>query len=141
MLFTFLKWVLIDPHNSDDGRTKQIESITEVTTKVVSQNMRSNRQTQYHQQNTESFLYNKIETPSNIGLGLYMYHVSRSKKLVNFFSDLNLGTNYQKVIGIKKDIVQVVIERKKANNGVFIPSTLKEGQPIYFAIDNVDLKI
>ena len=70
-----------------------------------------------------------------------MYHVSRSKKLVNFFSDLNLGTNYQKVIGIKKDIVQVVIERKKANNGVFIPSTLKEGQPIYFAIDNVDLKI
>ena len=141
LLFTFLKWVLIDPHNSDDGRTKQIESITEVTTKVVSQNMRSNRQTQYHQQNTESFLYNKIETPSNIGLGLYMYHVSRSKKLVNFFSDLNLGTNYQKVIGIKKDIVQVVIERKKANNGVFIPSTLKEGQRIYFDIDNVDLKI
>ena len=24
LLFTFLKWVLISPHNSDDGRTKQI---------------------------------------------------------------------------------------------------------------------
>ena len=125
-------------HNSNDGRTKQIESIIEVTTEVVSQNMKSNRQTQYHQQNPESFLYNKIETPLNIGLGLYMYHVSRRKKLVNFLSDLNLGANYQKVIDIKKDIVQAVVERKKANNGVFIPSTLKEGRPIYFAIDNVD---
>ena len=129
------------PHNSNDGRTKQIESIIEVTTEVVSQNMKSNRQTQYHQQNPESFVYNKIETPLNIGLGLYMYHVFRSKKLVNLLFGLNLGTNYQKVINIKKDIVQAVLERKKANNGVFIPSTLKEGQPIYFAIDNVDLKI
>ena len=100
--------------------------------------MKSNRQTQYHQQNPESFVYNKIETPLNIGLGLYMYHVSRIKKLVNFLSDLKLGANYQKVIDIKKDIVQAVLERKKANNGVFIRSTLKEGQPIYFAIDNVD---
>ena len=128
------------PHNSNDGRTKQIESIIEVTTEVVSQNMKSNRQTQY-QQNPESFPYNKIETPLNIGLGLYMYHVFRSKKLVNLLFGLNLGTNYQKVINIKKDIVQAVLERKKANNGTFIPSTLKEGQPIYFAIDNVDLKI
>ena len=64
-----------------------------------------------------------------------------SKKLVNFLFGLNLGTNYQKVIIIKKDIVEAVLERKKANNGVFIPSTLKEDQPIYFAIDNVDLKI
>ena len=113
LLFTFLKWVLIGPHNSDDGRTKQIESIIEVTTEVVSQNMKSNRQTQYYQQNLKSFLYNKIETPLNIGLGLYMYHVSRSKKLVNFLFGLNLGANYQKVINIKKDIVQAVLERKK----------------------------
>ena len=141
LLFTFLKWVLIGRHNSDDGRTKQIESIIEVTTEVVSQNMKSDRQTQYYQQNLQSFLYNKIETPLNIGLGLYMYHVFRSKKLVNLLFGLNLGTNYQKVINIKKDIVQAVLERKKANNGTFIPSTLKEGQPIYFAIDNVDLKI
>ena len=117
---------------------QNIESIIEVTTEVVSQNIKSNLQTQYHQQKPESFLYNKIETPLNIGFGLYIYHVSRSKKLVNFLSDLNLGANYQKVIDIKKDIVQAVVERKKANNGVFIPSTLKEGRPIYFAIDNVD---
>ena len=53
LLFTFLRWALIGPHNSDDGRTKQIESVIEVTTEVVSQNMKSNRQTQYHQQNPE----------------------------------------------------------------------------------------
>ena len=132
---------MIGPHNLDEGRTKQIESIIEVITEVVSQNMKSNRQTQYHQQNQESFLYNKIETPLNIGLGLYMYHVSRSKKLVNFLSDLNLGTIYQKAIDIEKDIVQAVVQREKANNGVFIPSTLKEVQPIYFAIDNADFGV
>ena len=36
---------------------------------------------------------------------------------------------------------KLFLRGKKANNGVFIPLTLKEGQPIYFAIDNVDLKI
>ena len=70
-----------------------------------------------------------------------MYYAYRSKKLVNFISDLNLGANYQKIVNIKKEIVQAVLEKKKENNGVFIPSTLKEDQPIYFAIENVDLKI
>ena len=45
LLFASLKWALISPHNSDDGRTNQIESITEVTTEVVSQKMKSNQQT------------------------------------------------------------------------------------------------
>ena len=70
-----------------------------------------------------------------------MHHVSRSKKLVNFLSDLNLGANYHTVIDIKNDIALAVLEKKKTNNGVFIASTLEEGQQIYFAIDRVDLKI
>ena len=45
LLFASLKWVLIGPHNSDDCRTNQIESIIEVTTEVVSQKMKSNQQT------------------------------------------------------------------------------------------------
>ena len=102
--------------------------------------MKSNRQTQYHHHNPESSLFSKVETLLNIGLGLYTYYVSRSKKLVNFISDLNLGADYQKIVNIKKGIVQAVLEKKKENNGVFIPSTLKD-QPIYFAIENVDLKI
>ena len=110
---TFLKWVLIGPHNSDAGRTKQIETIIGVTTEVVSQNLKSNRQTQYHHHNPESSLYSKVETPLNIGLGLYMYHVSRSKKFVYFISDLNLGANYQKIVKIKKEIVHAVLEKKK----------------------------
>ena len=125
----------------DAGRTKQVKTIIGVTTEVVVQNLKSNRQTQYHHHNPESSLYSKVETPLNIGLGLYMYHVSRSKKLVNFISDLNLGANYQKIVNIKKGIVQAVLDKKKENSGVFIPSTLKEDQPIYFAIGNVDLKI
>ena len=35
LLSTFLKWVLTGPHNSNAGKTKQIETIIGVTTEVV----------------------------------------------------------------------------------------------------------
>ena len=84
LVTTFLRWVLIGPHSSDKGRTKQLETVIEVAIKVIVQNIKLNRQTQYHQQRTESLLYFKIEKPLNIGLGLYFYYVLRSKKLINF---------------------------------------------------------
>ena len=57
LLSTFLKWVLIGPHNTDTDGTQQLENIIEVTTEVVSQNVKSNRQTQYHIQKPESLMY------------------------------------------------------------------------------------
>ena len=44
ILCTFLKWVLIGPHNLDRDRTTQVEMVVEVAAQVVSQNMKSNRQ-------------------------------------------------------------------------------------------------
>ena len=68
----------------DAGRTKQVETIIGVTTEVVLQNLKSNRQTQYHHHNTESSLYGKVETPLNIGLGLYTFGQVTSLKLVMY---------------------------------------------------------
>ena len=42
---------------------------------------------------------------------------------------------------MKKDIVQTVLAKRTENNGVFIPSALTVNQPVYFAIDHVDLAI
>ena len=42
---------------------------------------------------------------------------------------------------MKKDIVPTVLAKRTENNGGFIPSTLTVNQPVYFAIDNVDLAI
>ena len=95
---------------------------------------------QYHKRNPDSLFYSRLETPLNIGLGLYFYHVSQSKKLINILADLNLGVNYQKIVNVKKGIVQAILQ-KKEENGVFVPCTLDKDRPIFFAIANVDVKI
>ena len=89
IICTFLKWVLIGPHNLDRDRTTQVEMVVEVAAQVVSQNMKSNRQIQYHQRNPNSCFYSRLETPLNILLGLYFY-----QKLVNFLPALKLGVNF-----------------------------------------------
>ena len=82
-----------------------------------------------------------LETPLNIGVGLYIYHATCSKNLVNFLSDLNISTNYKIVINIKKDVAQAVLKQKEEeDNGVFIPSNLKRDETVFFAIDNFDLE-
>ena len=72
---------------------------------------------------------------------MYRYHATRSKKLVNFLSDLNISINYRKVIIIKKDVAQPVLKQKEEYNGVFIPSNLKRDETVFFAIDNFALAI
>lgn len=89
--------VLIIRHSSERGRIKQLETNNEV---VFIRNVISNRQTQYHQQLPE------IKTPLNIELGLYFNYLSRSKNLITFLFDLILSGNYQKIVSIKKSILQ-----------------------------------
>ena len=66
-----------------------------------------------------------LETPLIVAVGLYIYHATRSKKLVNFLLDLDISTNYKKVINMLKDLAQAVLKQKEEDNGVFIPSNLK----------------
>ena len=89
-----------------------MKTVVEVAAQIVSQNVKSDRQIQYHQRNPGFLIYSRLETPLNIGLGLYFYHLSRSKMLVNFLVDLNLAVNYQKIVNVKKGIVQVVLQKK-----------------------------
>ena len=79
----------------------------------LSYKMGNVKQMQYQQPNPDSLFYSRLETPLNIRLGLYFYHVSRSKKLINFLADLNLGVNYQKIVNVKKGIVQAVPQKKR----------------------------
>ena len=37
-------------------------------------------------------------------MGLYFYHITRSKKLANFLSDLHISINYQKATEIKTSL-------------------------------------
>ena len=143
LLQTFLKWVLVGPHkrNRPNHCTAQIESLMTVITQLVVQSVKTPKQANYQLSNENSKTYNTIETPLNVGLGLYVYHSTRSKKLVKFLSDLNLSITYDKVIEIKKGIVTSIMKRRAENDGVFVPSSLSQNIPVFFAIDNTDLKI
>ena len=119
-----------------------IKKITDVVTQVVMQSFTSKRQVTYEPKTAErDSVYSKIETPLNVGVGLYLNQTTRSKKLIDMFSGLNLSISYDKVIDIKKDVANAILEKRDENNGVFIPSCLFPSQRPFFAIDNTDMKI
>lgn len=66
--------------------------------------------------------------PLNVGAEVNFYNSTRSKRLVNFFSDLNISFNYQKVLEIKENLPKVVMQKKERNNGVFVPTNAKKNQ-------------
>ena len=57
------------------------------------------------------------------------------------FSGLNLTISYEKVTDTKKDVANAILEKRDENNGVFIPSCLCPSQRLFFAIDNIGMKI
>ena len=109
LLWSILKWVLIGLRTEiqNSNRREKLDVLVGKVTQLVSQNVKTNRQVNYDQQVKS---YNKIETPLSIGTSLFLYHNIRSKKLVDFISNLNIGVNYDKVTSIKKDIASPIQE-------------------------------
>ena len=83
-------------------RTPQIERLIQATTQLIAQNIKNYRQTKYHLDKNRSTLYLEIETPLNNWMGLYFYHITRRKKLVNFLSDLNIDIKWSEGDGNKE---------------------------------------
>lgn len=72
----------------------------------------------------EAIFSNSSETPFTVGLGLHIHKTTRSKKLVDLLSNLNLCISYNKIMKIETAI----------GNAVY-------GKPLHFAIDNTDFRI
>ena len=74
LLSIFLKWVLFGLFvSAENDDTKEIEILLNVTAQFISQNIKTNRQTNYHlQQSSKTFAF-KIETPLNIGCRIAFY--------------------------------------------------------------------
>ena len=94
LLITFMKWILLSPTtdlNINASRVLVVEHRIKATTQFVSQNIKTSRESQYYIETSSKTLYSKIETPLNVELGSYVYHITRSKKFINFLTDLNVG--------------------------------------------------
>ena len=130
LLWSFLKWVLIGPLTEiqNSGRREKLDVLVGKVTQLVYQHVKTNRQVNYDQQDKN---YNKIETPLSIGTSLFLYRNTRSKKLVDFISDLNIGVNYDKVISIKKDIASSIPKQNDKNNSVFTPTGFVPGKTTF----------
>ena len=132
LLSTFLKWILIESkkRHSEGTNTCKDESEIAVIT-LIMQSVKTPRQTLYESTNANCYTYQRTETLLIVDVGLYWYHATRSKKLINFFSDLNIDIIYDKVTAINKDVSNIIIEKCKEINGVFLPSTLSKIDPSF----------
>ena len=70
-----------------------------------------------------------------------MHQTKQSKKSTSMFGRLNLYINYDKVIDVKKDVANAILEKCSENNGVFILACLIENSRPFFAMDNTDINI
>ena len=61
--------------------------MTSIITQLVVQFVKTPRQTNYQSNNKGASTYNTVGTSLNAGVGLYIYHSTRSNKLVEFLSD------------------------------------------------------
>ena len=82
-----------------------------------------------------------VETPLNVGTGIYMHQKTRCRELIDIMSDLNISIDYHRLLNIKSLLADTVLTEINDNNGVFIPRFISKDLPIYFAIDNTELKI
>ena len=72
---------------------------------------------------------------------IYIHQKTRCRELINILSDLNISTDYDKLLNIKSQLADTVLTEINSNDGVFIPRSIYKDLPIYFAIDNTDLEI
>ena len=146
-LSTLIRWIIYGPtvslETKTDEKRNSIMKVVDVVTQVVTQSFHSKRQVTYKSKsdNERSSMYSKIETPLSVGVGLYLHQTSRSKKLIDTFSDLNLSATYDKLMNIKRDVAAAILSQRDAQNGVFIPSCLRRGTRPFFGIDNTDIRI
>ena len=138
MLSFFLKQLLFGKKSKCiTGKRDIVMSKTvHIVSQVILQNVKTDKQVT-HKPISDAGFVSRIETPISIGLSLSVHNKVHSKRLVNFLSDLNLGTSYSNVLNIEKRI-ESVVDRMKPTGGYYIPPFVKKGKSIFFAVDNID---
>ena len=102
--------------------------------------MRATKSRKQVTQNCDANFKDIVETPFSIGLGLLVHKETRNKKMIHYLSDLGLSISYKKVMKIENGLGNAIIEKKKSNDGVYIPERIIRNSCLHFAIDNIDFR-
>ena len=124
LLSTLLRWIIFGKfkfkYSEDKARQRFVKMTAAVMTQAVTQSFMTKLQATYKPQSSDdSFVYSKIESLLNVGIGLCLHQTTRSEKPNDMFDSLNLCINYDKVLDIKKDINNAILKKGSENNGVF----------------------
>ena len=145
-LHTLLKWILLGTSNHVENETgrKGIDRSTSVACQYIIQSTKTSRQVNYKPQ--ENVTRNReisctVERPLNVGTCIYIYQKTRCRELIDILSDLNISTDYDKLLNIKSQLADTVLTEVNNNDDVFITRSISKDLPIYFSIDKTDLKI
>ena len=66
-----------------------------------------------------------------------MHQSTRSKKLVDFLHGFGLSVDYSRILRLETQLANSVIESTR-EEGVHLPTNLRKGTFIFFAVDNSD---
>ena len=146
ILHTSLKWILLGTSNhvENETRRKGIDRSISVARQYIIQSTKTSRQVNYKPQKNVTRnreISYTVGTPLNVGTGIYVHPKTRCRELINFMSDLNIFIDCGKLLNIKSQLADSILTEINSNDGVFIPKSISKCLPIYFAIDNIDLKI
>ena len=139
-LTSFVKWIIVGTKSQAIGSVRDVTNTT--AAKIIAQQIleatKTDRQATYNP-SVKDQIYRKFnETPLTVGLSLMVHNQTRSKKLVDFFSRLNLGISYESTIRVEKRIATGVSERIEQCGGFVLPHFIKKDKQPFFAIDNID---
>ena len=139
-LGTFIKWIVIGTKSQITGGECEVENT--ISSKVIGQlvmnSFKTDRQVSYKPLSNEVTYRQRNETSIALGLSLMVHNVTRSRILVTFLSQINLGSSYSAVMNQEKRIAAAVTERIEQTGGVFVPPFLKTGKQPFIAFDNID---
>ena len=111
LLSTLLRWIIFGPVNAPENKARQ-RFVKKNCCYYTDQSFIIKRQATYKPQSSDdSFVYSEIETPLNVWIELDLHQTTRCKKFIDMFDNLNLCINYDKVLDIKKDVANAILEK------------------------------
>lgn len=138
ILSCLLSWIMIGTQHNIDTTFKKKQTIDNQVNNISQIIIKSTKSPRQVANKLSKEFRETIETPFSVGLALHLHKETRSKKLIDCLSDLGLSISYDKVMKIENDVANEVSSIAANNNGVYLPPNLKIGNPLHFAIDNVD---
>jgi hypothetical protein len=137
-----MKWIIQGTCEGAQVRSNEIEKASMRLSKNTMYETKSDRQISYRAKDiTRGFYHTQLsENEQVIAVAVKVHSYTRSKNLIEYLHRNGHCINYSRLLRIESALAKSVLDRMAAENGVYVPPQLKEGVPVFFAVDNIDFQ-